>query len=122
MALLVPSARCVALRAYSSAGAISLAIDCKPHVVFLDIAMPDIHGYEVCREIRDALGERVVMIGLSGRLDPGYRSRAADAGFDRFFRKPLDPQEFLDMLEELAAQHKESSRAGGSAETVSSAS
>jgi DNA-binding response OmpR family regulator len=57
----------------------------KPHVAVVDIDLPLLDGYGVARQIRQALGEGVRLIALTGRED---RERILAAGFDAYLRKP----------------------------------
>ncbi|QKT03845.1 PAS domain S-box protein [Ectothiorhodospiraceae bacterium 2226] len=61
----------------------------QPEVVFLDIDLPDLSGYEVARELRALLGRRVRLIALTGYGGEDAAQRAHDAGFDVYLMKPL---------------------------------
>lgn len=68
--------------------------DSPPDIVLLDVMMPGIDGYEVCRQIKGddqtAFIPVVMVTALSGRDD---RMRALDAGADDFLTKPIDQTE-----------------------------
>ncbi|RJR38611.1 MAG: response regulator [Desulfobacteraceae bacterium] len=62
----------------------------KPHLVILDIMMPDIKGYEVCRRIKsgnDTRGTKIIV--LSAYLDEEKFNRMKEYGADVCFSKPL---------------------------------
>jgi CheY-like chemotaxis protein len=62
-----------------------------PDVVLLDIGLPDLDGYEVARRIR-ASGDRPVrLVALTGWGQAEDKRRAAEAGFDAHWTKPVDP-------------------------------
>jgi DNA-binding response OmpR family regulator len=71
-----------------------------PDVVLLDIAMPDMSGYEVAKEIRRKYGEvRPLLIAISGRYKKASdRMLAEIVGFDHHVAKPYDPQALLALL------------------------
>ena len=67
----------------------------------LDIGMPRLNGYEVARLIRRMpWAESAVIAALTGWGQDADKHRAAEAGFDRHFTKPLDP----DVLDQLLAE------------------
>ncbi|MGY3266252.1 MULTISPECIES: response regulator [unclassified Lysobacter] len=60
-----------------------------PDVVFLDIGMPGISGYDVARKLRaSALGETVTLVAVTGWGQPEDRQRTAEAGFNHHLVKP----------------------------------
>jgi signal transduction histidine kinase/ActR/RegA family two-component response regulator len=69
--------------------ALELAAQSRPDTIFLDIAMPEMNGYEVARRIRatPALKE-VVIVALTGYGQEEDRRRAKEAGFDYHVTKP----------------------------------
>jgi CheY-like chemotaxis protein/two-component sensor histidine kinase len=65
----------------------------KAEVVFLDIGLPKMNGYDVARSIRaQPDGKHVVLVAVTGWGQEQDRRRAADAGFDHHLTKPVDPQ------------------------------
>ncbi len=78
--------------------AIEVAHEFRPEVVLLDIGMPIMDGFEVCRKLRSdtsLCGTRVT--AQTGWGDPETRRRTAEAGFDEHFTKPVN----LDLLKAL---------------------
>ena len=66
----------------------------KPDLLILDIMMPDIDGYEVCRRVKTSkLTEHTKVIVLSGYLDEENYRKMREYGADRCFSKPLPLQE-----------------------------
>ncbi len=60
-----------------------------PEIVFCDLGLPGMSGFEVCRELRaDPAFARVVLVALSGYTQPGDLERAATAGFTVHVAKP----------------------------------
>ena len=62
----------------------------RPDIALLDIAMPDMTGYELARLVRARLGAAVRIVALSGFGLAEDRVRALDAGFDQHLVKPVD--------------------------------
>lgn len=62
----------------------------RPDIALLDIAMPDMSGYEVARQVRARLGAAVRIVALTGFGLAEDRARAIEAGFDQHIVKPAD--------------------------------
>lgn len=75
--------------AHDGPSAFDWTLENKPDVVFLDIAMPGMDGYEVARRIRGAAGlEEIVLVALTGYGQDDDRRRASEAGFNHHLTKP----------------------------------
>ncbi|MDQ6881985.1 MAG: response regulator, partial [Pseudomonadota bacterium] len=71
--------------------AIEMAQAFRPQVVFLDIGLPGMNGYEVARRLRGMPGmERGILVALTGWGTREDRERSAQAGFDHHLTKPAD--------------------------------
>jgi CheY-like chemotaxis protein len=63
----------------------------RPVAVLLDLSMPDLDGYTVCRLIRaQAWGESMLLIAVSGYSSAADQQRSYEAGFDKHLIKPAD--------------------------------
>ncbi|KYF84968.1 hypothetical protein BE17_07720 [Sorangium cellulosum] len=62
----------------------------EPDVVFVDIGLPGLDGYQVARHIRAALGDRVLLAALTGYGQPEDEQRSREAGFDVHLTKPVE--------------------------------
>jgi two-component system nitrate/nitrite response regulator NarL len=77
----------------------------RPAVVILDVQMPDISGYEVCRELRDIFGQDLPIVFLSGtRVESYDRAGGILLGADDYVVKPFDPDELLARVRRLASR------------------
>ena len=71
--------------------AIEVAQAFRPQVVFLDIGLPGMNGYEVARRLRETPGmERGILVALTGWGTREDRDRSSQAGFDHHLTKPAD--------------------------------
>jgi CheY-like chemotaxis protein len=71
----------------------------RPEVVLLDIGLPGLNGYEVCRRIREQpWGGAMVLIALTGWGQEEDRRRSRDAGFDGHLVKPVNYAALMDLL------------------------
>lgn len=82
--------------------AIALAQAAPPDVILLDIGMPGMNGYEVCRELRKhtALKDTVI-IAQTGWGQERDRKTAFEAGFDHHVTKPVSLDRFTQLLGEI---------------------
>jgi PAS domain S-box-containing protein len=79
--------------AYGAAEALKAADRLKPEVIFLDIGLPQMDGYEVARRLRLNNGhEPLRLVALTGYGQQEDRTRAHSAGFDDHLVKPVSPQ------------------------------
>lgn len=86
--------------AHDGASAITQAGVLQPHVVLLDLGLPDIDGFEVARRLREDPGHATVrLIAISGYGQPGDVQRAREAGFDRHFIKPVDVPDLIESIQ-----------------------
>ena len=80
------------ITASNGATGIQQALAAKPDIILLDIGLPDMDGYEVCRTIRQrAGGLRPWIVAVTGWGQQRDKDRAAAEGFDAHLTKPVDP-------------------------------
>jgi CheY-like chemotaxis protein len=88
----------------SGAEALRLAQLHPLDVVFLDLALPGMHGYEVAGKLRSMLAKQPIIAALTGYGDDSTLQRSQSEGFDRHFIKPLHPSELAKYLQECIAK------------------
>ena len=72
--------------------ALAAAASRRPDIIFLDIGMPHMDGYEVARRIRKTPSlDGVLLVALTGWGQEEDRRRSAEAGFDVHLVKPVEP-------------------------------
>ena len=77
--------------AHDGLEALDVAATFRPDVMLLDIGMPKLNGYEVCRRIRqEAWGKSIVVIALTGWGQEDDKRRSLSAGVDSHLIKPVD--------------------------------
>ncbi len=90
--------------AYDGPEALQRALDCHPQVMLLDIGMPGMNGYDVCRIVREQSGgDRVRIVALTGWGNEDDRRRSLEAGFDAHVVKPVNE---LTLLEVVAGRNE----------------
>ena len=68
----------------------------QPDLVLLDVVMPEMSGYEVCRKIRENPGTEILPVVMVTALDPAEeRIKGLDAGADDFLTKPINQAELF---------------------------
>ncbi|MDB5339852.1 MAG: sensor hybrid histidine kinase [Planctomycetaceae bacterium] len=97
--------------ALTGASGIALAESFKPDVMLLDIGLPDMVGYEVCRTVRaSSWGKDISIIAITGWGVDNCFSSSLQAGFDHHLVKPI---EFADLCKYLSEwQTKRSTKLG----------
>jgi CheY-like chemotaxis protein len=89
--------------AFDGAAALSLAAEFRPEVMVLDLGMPKLDGYQVCRRVRElAWGDDVTIIALTGWGQEQDRRRTLEAGFDHHLVKPVDPAFLVRLIDEVS--------------------
>ncbi len=88
--------------AHDGLAALELAEGYRPEMVFLDIGMPGMDGYEVARRLRRQPGlENIRLAALTGWGQAEDRRRTAEAGFDHHLVKPVEPNALESLLSGL---------------------
>jgi signal transduction histidine kinase/DNA-binding response OmpR family regulator len=79
--------------------ALRMAEKFRPEIIFLDIELPGMNGYEIATRMRRDLGmTETRLIALSGFSSEEYRRRSVQTGFDAHIVKPLDPDKLPEIL------------------------
>jgi class 3 adenylate cyclase/CheY-like chemotaxis protein len=82
--------------ASSGKQALEKVISEPPDLVLLDVVMPEMSGYEVCRAIRDSPATARLPVVMVTALDPGQeRIKGIEAGADDFLTKPINQPELM---------------------------
>lgn len=68
----------------------------KPDLVFLDVMMPELNGFDICQAVKqDEALKHIFMVILTAKGQELDRQRGEQAGADVFMTKPFDPDELI---------------------------
>ena len=99
LAMLLQSMGHATEEAYDGTTAVEAAERFRPDLILLDIGLPGMNGYEVCRRIRaQPWGGDVVIVALTGWGQDEDRRRSRDAGFDHHVIKPVAYASLMELL------------------------
>jgi DNA-binding response OmpR family regulator len=88
------------------AAAIRLARERQPALIVLDVMLPDIDGFEVCRRLKDDEQTRRIPIVMLTALDrEEHRARGRACGAVGYLTKPFDPDQLLKAIRENASRN-----------------
>lgn len=74
----------------------------KPQLVFLDVMMPKMNGFDVCNTVKNELGlDDIYIVMLTAKGQEFDKERGKEVGADIYMTKPFDPDEMLEMAEEI---------------------
>ena len=92
---------------YDGAEALALAASYRPDTILLDIGLPKMDGYEVCRAIRNrADGDKIFMVAVTGWGQAQDRRQSQQAGFDAHLVKPVDYETLTKVFAQAPAAHR----------------
>jgi DNA-binding NarL/FixJ family response regulator len=81
---------------------LELALGARPRLVVVEVELPDVSGYEVCRSLRDAYGPSLPILFVSRvRAEPYDRVAGLLVGADDYLVKPFTPDELVARIRAL---------------------
>lgn len=93
----------------------------RPAAVLLDVHLPGLNGYEVCRELRDEYGDAFPIVFISGERTEAFdRAGGLLLGADDYLAKPVDSGELIARLRRLLEHPRSSARASDSSAALGS--
>ena len=90
----------------TAAAAVSAVHANLPDVVLMDIGLPDGDGYQLARQLRLLLGQKPLLIALTGNGQESDHHRSADEGFVHHLVKPVDPCDVVRLFEEYGRSRR----------------
>jgi DNA-binding response OmpR family regulator len=86
------------IKADNGEDALRLIQDEKPRLVFLDVMIPKINGFEVCRIVKRELRlDEIMIVILTAKGQEYDRQTGEEAGANLYMTKPFDPDELLEL-------------------------
>jgi len=82
--------------------AMSQVADESPDLILLDIMMPKLSGFEVCKRIKaDPKTRDIIVVMVTALSEPSDIERAAECGTDDYISKPIDRKAMVDLVRNL---------------------
>ena len=73
--------------------AVNMAMEIKPHIIILDVMLPELNGYEACIEIKKNIDTSIIMLTAREEIDD--RVKGLDLGADDYMVKPFSYRELV---------------------------
>ncbi|CAD85747.1 Response regulator receiver domain [Nitrosomonas europaea ATCC 19718] len=98
---------CEVILATDGFDAMAKVIDCQPDIIFLDIVMPRLDGYQACMLIKkNPRYQSVPVIMLSSKSGLFDRARGRMVGSDEYLTKPFTKEALLDTVRKHTSHHR----------------
>lgn len=95
--------RMAAVAALDGRSGLEKAMALGPDAIILDVMLPDINGFEVCRRLRAAPATATIgVVILTGLSSPADRAEALAAGADAYITKPFRADELVRVVRAVA--------------------
>jgi CheY-like chemotaxis protein len=93
------------------ASAVESVVQDPPEIVFLDIGLPQMDGFQVAQSIRRQPGtDSIVLVAVTGYGQEADRRRSIEAGFNTHLVKPVDPNMLLTLINSFPPQPARTSK------------
>ncbi len=90
------------LTALNGVDALRIVREEKPALIFLDVMMPGMNGYEVCSQLKnDPNTKDIIVIMLTAKGQESDKIKGLEVGVDEYITKPFSPQDLLDRTKDL---------------------
>jgi CheY-like chemotaxis protein len=100
--------------AFTGGEALARVDDEHPDVVFLDLMLPDVNGYDVCRSIKSRRDTALIpVVMVTARVAVENRIQSFRLGADQYVPKPYTPDQIFQALDDASAWHRDGHRREG---------
>ena len=104
------------LEAYDGNTGLQLALEQNPDLILLDLMLPGMNGFDVCRKIREA-GSAVPILMLTAREEEADKVLGLELGADDYITKPFSMRELLARVKANIRRNEMVAAAAGAAQT-----
>lgn len=95
------------LKAYDGQEALDVVRKEKPDLVLLDIVMPKLNGYQVCRELKnDEATKSIPILMITAKTQESDRFWGKETGADDYITKPIDILDLLERIKHFLGEEK----------------
>jgi two-component system alkaline phosphatase synthesis response regulator PhoP len=93
-------------KAYNGREALELVQRVQPHLILLDIMMPEMDGIETCEKIReDPVNDKILIVFLTARSEDYSQIAGFSAGADDYINKPVKPKLLISRLNAILRRY-----------------
>lgn len=90
------------LSARNGKEALGIILEKKPEIVFLDVMMPEMNGYDVCEAVKKKLDLRkIYIVLLTAKGQEFEKKKGIEVGADVYMTKPFDPDQIIALTSEI---------------------
>ncbi|MEI9971077.1 MAG: response regulator [Ignavibacteriota bacterium] len=102
MAYLLTAFGHTVLSAENGLHGVTLSCSAAPHLILSDVQLPDVDGFELARRLHDEpLTRAIPLVAVTALAMVGDRERVLAGGFDGYLPKPIDPETFVQKIEDF---------------------
>ncbi len=101
ISILLGKRGCIVKNATSASDALEIIPEFQPHVMLIDIGLPDMDGCSLAEQIRSRSDSKAVLIAATGYDDDDTAERIKSAGFVYHLVKPIEFDELYDLLRKI---------------------